>query len=195
MPAPILDAAGWSEVERTAVSLQSLRAAADAHRPSGFDAESWYATVRQRARRSNWPVGQVEQVTLARETRKAEAIQRAQAAGSIAQAVSRPVTVTPDSVTVLDAQVQAGENPAILSLKEKREYLAAAVRTPISEIKETSPLAHKIRRRTDKDGVETEEIESVPKLRALELDAKLAGELDGRGDDRRVMINIGILTQ
>ena len=88
------------------------------------------------------------------------------------------------------------DDSRILTLREKREYLADAVRTPVGKIDENSPLAHRIRRRTDKDGAQIEEIESVSKLRALELDAKLAGEIDGKnGDDRHVMINIGILTQ
>lgn len=80
--------------------------------------------------------------------------------------------------------LDAEKNPKLLSLLEKREFLASAVRTPIGEIDGKSPLAHKIRRRTDKDGSTSEEIESVAKLRALELDAKLAGELDSeKGTD------------
>ena len=64
-----------------------------------------------------------------------------------------------------------------LSLEEKREFLAAAVRTPIGEIDETSPLAQEIR-----DTPQGRVIKSVDKLRALESDAKLAGELRDRVD-------------
>lgn len=107
----------------------------------------------------------------------------------------QPVRTAPQALADM---LDAGKNPKLLGLVEKREFLASAVRTPIGQVDESSPLANKVRRRTDKDGVETEEIESVSKLRALELDARLAGELDGKdGGDRRVMmmINIGILNE
>lgn len=83
---------------------------------------------------------------------------------------------------VLSEMVTAGENIKILSLREKREYLAEVVRTPVGKVDEDHPLAQRVKRstRTDKDGQthETEEIEIPGKLRAIELDAKLAGELD-----------------
>lgn len=73
--------------------------------------------------------------------------------------------------------------PSFLSLSEKREFLASAVRTPVGEIDEQSVLAQKITRRkiNSGDGPEIieEKIEMVSKLAALELDAKLAGELSG----------------
>lgn len=82
--------------------------------------------------------------------------------------------------------IDAGENLKILSLKEKREYLASIVRTPVGDVTENSPLAQKVKRtsRTDKGGTtDTEEIELPGKLRAIELDARLAGELDGGKPD------------
>lgn len=83
--------------------------------------------------------------------------------------------------------VDSGHNIKILSLKEKREYLASVVRTPVGSVNEDSPLAQKVKRssRTDKRGetTETEEIEIPGKLRAIELDARLAGELDTRTPD------------
>lgn len=63
----------------------------------------------------------------------------------------------------------------VLSLAEKRDYLSRLVRTPISQIDATSDLAQgqKFDRET---GVMTE-LKIPDKLKALELDAKLAGEL------------------
>lgn len=83
--------------------------------------------------------------------------------------------------------LESGQNLAILSLKEKREYLASIVRTPVGEVNESSPLAQKVKRTssTNKNGqtFDTEEIELPGKLRAIELDAKLAGELDNNKTD------------
>lgn len=86
----------------------------------------------------------------------------------------------------LQSTIEEHGNPAILTLKEKREYLASIVRTPVGDVTENSPLAQKVKRtsRTDKGGTtDTEEIELPGKLRAIELDARLAGELDGGKPD------------
>lgn len=64
----------------------------------------------------------------------------------------------------------------VLSLAEKRNFLAEVVRTPVSTISEDSPLAQKLKVTTSEKG-EYKEIEMPNKLKALELDAKLAGEL------------------
>jgi hypothetical protein len=68
----------------------------------------------------------------------------------------------------------------VLTLEKKRGYLLKAVETPIGQIDETSPLcqSYKVTTRTDRDGTKIEEkhFESVNKLKALEIDAKLAGE-------------------
>ncbi len=72
-----------------------------------------------------------------------------------------------------------------LSLAEKRDFLARAVRTPIAEITEASDLAQKVTRevRGDKEGdragaddVTILKIESVSKLAAIAEDSKLAGD-------------------
>jgi hypothetical protein len=82
----------------------------------------------------------------------------------------------------------------VLTLAEKRAFLRDAVLTSVGTVDESSPLAQ---------SVETEELQSkddikivrkkvkiVDKLKALELDAKLAGELDGpeRGVSIRLML-------
>ena len=86
MPASLV--ADWSAVRATAIALNSLRAAADAHAVDGVT----YAAICQRARREHWPVGNAARG--AREpTEQDQAFERAKAAGSTSQAVvSRPVS-------------------------------------------------------------------------------------------------------
>lgn len=79
-----------------------------------------------------------------------------------------------------------GVGNSVLSLAEKRAGLAAAWRTPIADVDEKHPLAQSVKRTKDKDGNETVTIEMVNKLKALELDAKLAGELNGSPQSLRI---------
>jgi hypothetical protein len=182
MPAAIH--ADWSQVRDTAVALQSIKLAAQEH---GVP----YEAARMRASREKWPVGQ----RLAKVITDAKQVH----ASAVAKANPNAVTSVTSTSDVLQKQLEAGHNPAILSLKEKREYLASIVRTPIGEVDESSALAQKVKRSTRRDKyggeTETEEIELPNKLRAVELDARLAGELEGDHGDRRVMINIGILNE
>jgi len=60
----------------------------------------------------------------------------------------------------------------VLTIEEKRKFLADCIRTPIGRLNADSPLAQKVR--VTPEGME---VVMVDKLRALELDAKLAGEL------------------
>src|SRR4051812_23388649 len=97
-----------------------------------------------------------------------------QRGGWLKPTVQPPTVLAATSATnpgkALSNMIEAGENPKILSLIEKREYLASIVRTPIGEVNEKSPLAQKVKRstRTDKHGetTETEEIELPGKIRA-----------------------------
>lgn len=73
-----------------------------------------------------------------------------------------------------------GSSP-VLTLQEKRAFLRSVVTTPAGHIDENSPLANSVKRRRDADGNETVEVEMPSKLKALELDAKLAGELQAGG--------------
>lgn len=72
----------------------------------------------------------------------------------------------------------------VLSLGEKRSFLADVVRTPIGKIDVNHPLAQSVRYH---DG-EIVEIKMADKLKAAELDAKLSGELSENG----VSINVGL---
>jgi hypothetical protein len=81
-------------------------------------------------------------------------------------------------VAELKARLAArSQSDRFLSLDEKRDFLARAVRTPIGEIHIHSDLASEIRPTPHGDVVK-----SVDKLAALQLDAKLAGELTERVD-------------
>jgi hypothetical protein len=64
-----------------------------------------------------------------------------------------------------------------LTLEEKRAFLARVVRTPAAEVHENSDLASEIRPTQFGPA-----IKPVDKLGALQLDAKLAGELTDRVD-------------
>ena len=67
---------------------------------------------------------------------------------------------------------KSSASDTMLSIEEKRKFLADCIRTPIGRLNADSPLAQKVR--VTPEGME---VVMVDKLRALELDAKLAGEL------------------
>lgn len=159
MPAPLI--ADWPQVRQDAIALNSLKAAADAHRLP-------YRAVQVRAHREDWPVGNKRRGQPARK----HAIDRA-----TAQQIASGVAVSTVSLPSDRLVKHLADNPDVLTLAEKRKFLASIVRTPIGQVTESSPLAQKVKRRTDKDGSQTEEIELPGKLKALELDAHLAGEL------------------
>jgi hypothetical protein len=62
-----------------------------------------------------------------------------------------------------------------LSYAEKRAFLARAVRTPVGELHEASDLAQEVTITESKEGT-SRKVKAVDKLRALELDSKLAGD-------------------
>lgn len=77
-----------------------------------------------------------------------------------------------DRVKLRIAEIQRPRATAVkLSLEEKREFLRRAVMTPVGQIDETSDLCES--REMTRFGPK---FKSVDKLRALEIDAKLAGE-------------------
>ncbi len=106
MPAPLLDAAGWERVESSAVALQSLRAAADAH---GLP----YMAVLQRAHREHWPVG--KEAEARRKARRDNVL--AEAAANGRTIVSSPVMRTERASDVLDWVIheQGRQTRAMLS--------------------------------------------------------------------------------
>jgi phage terminase small subunit len=63
----------------------------------------------------------------------------------------------------------------VLSLAEKRAFLARAVRTPVGEINEGSDLAQEVTYSEGKEG-SSRKVKVVDKLRAIEIDSKIAGD-------------------
>lgn len=114
------------------------------------------------------------------------------------------------SVKVKDrvAEIQKGSlTSTTLTLQEKREFLANLIRTPIGDVDERSILCQsaeyqvtggvrgKLRRGPAPSGNETTvaevttvRIRMADKLKALELDAKLAGEFS----DQPVNVNVSV---
>ena len=63
----------------------------------------------------------------------------------------------------------------VLSIVEKRAYLARAVRTPVGEITEASDLAQEVTFSESKEG-SSRKVRAVDKLKAIELDSKISGD-------------------
>ena len=78
----------------------------------------------------------------------------------------------------------------VLSIREKREFLAAAIRTPISEIDENNPLATEITRTFGENG-SSEKIKTFSKEKAIELDNKMAGHYEPEQVEHNVIIDWG----
>jgi len=95
-----------------------------------------------------------------------------------------------------ELQLKVEEN-TVLTLAEKRTFLRSVVTTPIGVVDEHSALAQRVKRstRTTRDGrsITETEVELPSKLKALELDAKLAGELDDSSSGAAVMVNVALL--
>jgi len=62
-----------------------------------------------------------------------------------------------------------------LSLAEKRSFLARCVRTPVGELHEGSDLAQELVITEGKEGT-SKRVKGVDKLRAIEIDSKIAGD-------------------
>jgi len=87
--------------------------------------------------------------------------------GSAGSAGARLLGIVRPRVAELQSQA---EDETMLTIAEKRKFCAAALRTPVSEIDETSPLCLGVKR----TGTSVE-YKTVDKLKALQLDNELAG--------------------
>lgn len=95
-----------------------------------------------------------------------------------------------EEVSRIRKRVEMEAGGAVMTLLEKRRYLAEIVRTPVGQLSPMSPLAQEVKRAKPlataeqpalftAEQVEATEWETVrmpDKLKAIELDAKLAGE-------------------
>lgn len=68
----------------------------------------------------------------------------------------------------------------VLTVRERREFLASVVRTPVGAIDENSPLAQEVIYEESERGSRTK-VKMPGKLEALKLDAEMAGELTPAG--------------
>lgn len=86
---------------------------------------------------------------------------------------------SPDVTRYLAHIQQAAEDATVLSLIEKRKFLAKIVRTPLSKLDPTdedTSLIIKKSTTTDSDTHSTTTIEKLCPLKAIEIDNKLAGD-------------------
>lgn len=86
----------------------------------------------------------------------------------------------------------------LLTVAERRSFLAAIVRTPIGQIDENSPLAQSVEYELkgasrDQEGRMVMKVKTPDKIRASELDAKMAGELVESGTTVNVTENKAIV--
>ncbi len=84
---------------------------------------------------------------------------------------------------------RAGEDEALLTIREKREFYAAIVRTPIGEIDDNHPLCQAVKRieATEKGGGSVE-YRMPDKLKATQLDNELSGHVKQVG----TTVNVGV---
>jgi len=68
------------------------------------------------------------------------------------------------------------DTASLLTVEQKRIYLKGVVETPLSQLDEDSPFTKELTERESESG-SSRTIKSFDKLRAIELDSKLAGDL------------------
>ena len=104
--------------------------------------------------------------------------------GSAASAASRLMS-QPNIIEELERLKVAAESDTLMNIDQKRAMLAEIIMTPPWNLDPKSPLAQsvKIKRKTLPDGTIEEDINvRMPcKLRAMELDTKLSGDLSRSG--------------
>jgi hypothetical protein len=94
-------------------------------------------------------------------------------------AKTAPVALRIEELRALRSQPPGPAQQRFLTLDQKREFLARVVNTPAGEIDESSPLCQAADFAESASG-SSRKLRMPDKLRALELDAKLAGELRER---------------
>lgn len=91
------------------------------------------------------------------------------------------------------ARIRAdGHKAAVLTLAEKRAFLRSVVLTPIGKVNECSELAEELTEMVSDNG-NTRKVKMPSKLKALQLDAMLAGEFAPVKTEASVVVGIGSL--
>ena len=115
-------------------------------------------------------------------TAKRRARARAIARGHRQHAVLHAHSGPPATLAEVQARVSALQAEAakvgVLTLEEKRRYLRRVVLTPVGQVTEKSELCQKYESHTSEGGTRLKDW-MPDKLRAIELDSKLAGEQRG----------------
>ena len=88
---------------------------------------------------------------------------------------------------VKDIRAKA-ESDAVMNLVERRKFLADVVRTAPSEIDKTSPLCNGY-----KETALGDEVKIPDKLKCIDLDSKLSGDLDKKKDESSVDALVGLI--
>lgn len=96
-------------------------------------------------------------------------------ASALASTDDRPEPASPQAkpLPVSRSPTHSVSPTDLMSVAERRAFLAAIVRTPVGQVQEGSPLAEEMKM----DAKGSISVKMPCKLRAIELDAKLAGEL------------------
>lgn len=96
--------------------------------------------------------------------------------GSYTKSKATQLAAHPEVAMIIKDIRDESNKANVMAMQEKRAYLASIVRTPEGELSESSPYAKVIRKKCN--GEDTFEIRGQDKLKAIELDAKLAGDFD-----------------
>lgn len=172
----------WAGIRAAAV-VMGVRAAARkaASNLPEYQQKRFLNRVMQRCHREGW-------IKAKEEDERSMSSPADNPADIVSQVVETPATrcAKPLSAPVSTGQqVLSGET---LSKHEKRAFLARIVRTPIGDVSAASDLCQE---HTVTEGMT--KVKMPSKLQAIELDAKLAGEL-GQEQDREtiaIQINVG----
>jgi phage terminase small subunit len=104
-----------------------------------------------------------------------------------ARETAKELMKRPDVIAYLQACREAARNETLLSIQEKRAFLARIVRTALTEIDASSPapehgaLLKKWKYKKTERGVEAE-MEKLDPLAAIKLDCQLTGEGNAQAD-------------
>jgi hypothetical protein len=95
-----------------------------------------------------------------------------------------------EEISRMRKEAEKQSTSAVLTLAEKFDFLASVVRTPVGDLDRDSQLAQEWTEETNAFGGKTK-VKMPCKLRALELHAKLAGELSEKNQpDTGITINV-----
>lgn len=114
-----------------------------------------------------------------KEGKTAEAYQKAFTTNNMFSCKARGYALLDNSYVAarVNYLVEQTASTAVLTLREKREFLARVIRTPVGEVDSNSDLCQKYKQTTNANTENTTiEVWMCDKLKALELDAKITGE-------------------